>query len=133
MADITYDAYKGEVLVISVVPSLDTPTCSLQTKRFNKEVTTFGDHVKVLTVSMDLPFAQNRWCGAEGVSNVKTASDYKYRGFGEAYGVLMSEMGLLARAVFVINKSGKVVYVDYVTEMSAEPNYDEVISSVKSL
>jgi len=133
MSDLSSSAFAGKVLIISVVPSLDTPVCAVQTKRFNKEAGELGKDVAILTVSLDLPFAQKRWCGAEGVSNVVTASDYKHRSFGEAYGALIKEWGLLARALFVVDKSGKVAYVQYVPEVSSEPEYEGALKKVREL
>jgi thiol peroxidase len=133
MTDFRVDKFNGKNLIICAVPSLDTPVCSLETKHFNQEAEKLGDGVAVLTVSMDLPFAQKRWCGAEGVSNVTTGSDYKYRTFGEAFGVLIQEWGLLSRAVFVSDKSGKVVYSEYVPEVSSEPNYEAALQAVPAL
>lgn len=131
MSDISISAFKNKVLIISVLPSLDTPICSLQTKRFNQELDKLGDNVACLTVSLDLPFAQKRWCGAEGASKVVTASDYKYRTFGDAFGVMIKEWGLLSRAVFVVDTTGKVTYAQYVPEVSSEPDYAPVIEAVK--
>lgn len=132
MKDLTQTAFAGKKLVICTLPSLDTPVCSTEVKRFNKEVGGIGSDVAVLAVSMDLPFAQKRWCGAEGVSNVTTASDYKHRAFGNAFGVHLKEWGLLARAVFVADKNGKVVYAEYVPEVSQEPAYDAALTAVKN-
>ena len=133
MNDVTLDSFKGKALILSVVPSLDTPTCAIQTKRFNKEAASLSKDVAILTVSLDLPFAQKRWCGAEEVENLTTASDYKYRSFGEAYGAYIKEMGLLARAVFVIGKDSKVNYVEYVANLSDEPDYAGALKAVKQL
>lgn len=133
MQDLKPEAFAGKALVISAVPSLDTPVCSIETVRFNKMATELTQDVAVLTVSMDLPFAQKRWCGAEGVERVVTGSDYKYRSFGPAFGALIKEWGLLARAVFVADKTGTVRYVEYVPEVSAEPEYDKVLAAVKAL
>jgi len=132
LSDITSDQFRGKVLVLSVVPSLDTPVCALQTKRFNQEVERLKG-VAVLTVSMDLPFAQKRWCGAENATHVITASDYKYRSFGETFGVLLKDLGLLGRAVFVADKQGTVAYVEYVQELSTEPDYAAVLAKVKEI
>jgi thiol peroxidase len=132
MSDLSSDSFKGKVLVLSVVPSLDTPTCSTQTKRFNQEASRLGDKIKLLTVSMDLPFAQKRWCGAEGVSNLQTGSDYKHRAFGSAFGCFIKEWGLLARAIFVANSKGVITYCEYVPEISSEPNYEEALKAVSS-
>ena len=123
MNDVTGCAFTGSALIITTVPSLDTPVCSIETKRFNQEISSLGGKVNVLTVSMDLPFAQKRWCGAEGVSNVTTASDYKYRAFGEDTGTYIQEWGLLSRAVFVADATGVIRHIEYVPELSQEPDY----------
>ena len=133
MSDISSTSFAGKVLILSVVPSVDTPTCSLQTKRFNKEASELGKDVSILTVSMDLPFAQKRWCGAEGVTNITLGSDFKYRKFGEAYGAFLKEWGLLARALFVVDKGGKIAYVQYVPEVSSEPEYEGALKKVREL
>ncbi|KAI9129075.1 thiol peroxidase [Acaryochloris sp. CCMEE 5410] len=133
MSDITLDSFRGKVLIVSSVPSLDTPVCSVQTKRFNEEVSKLSDDVVVLTVSRDLPFAQARWCGAEGVEAVVCASDFKYRTFGKAFGTDLETLGLLARAVFVANQDGTLVYVDYVPEIAEEPDYEAVMGKVSAL
>lgn len=133
MADLASASFAGKPLVLSVVPSLDTPVCSIQTKRFNQEAATLGNRVSILTVSMDLPFAQKRWCGAEGASNVRTASAYKYRDFGTAFGCFIKEWGLLCRAIFVIDAAGKVTYCEYVPEISAEPNYDAALKALSAV
>jgi thiol peroxidase len=132
LSDLTNVHIQGKVAVISVVPSLDTPVCSVSTKKFNESVTALSPDVTVLVVSRDLPFAQSRWCGAEGVKKVTTASDFKYRSFGEATGTLWTDTELLCRAVFVVNKSGKTTYVDYVSEIAEEPDYDAVTAAVKA-
>lgn len=123
----------GKVLIISSVPSLDTPVCDIETKRFSKEVDALGGEVEVLTVSMDLPFAQKRWCGAEGVENVKVFSDHKYASFGEKFGVLIKELRLLARVVFVLDREGVVRHIDWVKEVGEEPDYDRVMEAAKGL
>ncbi len=133
MGDIASTSFAKKVLIISAVPSIDTPTCSLQTKRFNKEASELGSNVAILTVSMDLPFAQKRWCGAEGVSNIILGSDYKHRSFGEAYGAFIKEWGLIARSLFVVDKNGKIAYVQYVPEVSSEPEYDSALKKVREL
>ena len=122
----------GKVRIISVVPSLDTPVCDTQTRRFNEEASSLGDDVRVLTVSVDLPFAQSRWCGAAGVERVQTASDYRDGAFGESYGVMIKGLCLLARAIFVVDKSDVVQHVEYVGELTSEPNYDAALSAAKS-
>jgi thioredoxin-dependent peroxiredoxin len=125
--------FAGKVVVISSVPSLDTPVCDLQTRRFNAEAEALGDAVQILTLSMDLPFAQARWCGAAGVARLKTLSDHRDAAFGLAYGLLIKELRLLARAVLVIDKAGKVAYVQLVKEVSQEPDYDDALKAVKAL
>lgn len=123
----------GKVTILSAVPSLDTPVCDMETRRFNQEAAAFGKKVKVLTVSMDLPFAQKRWCGNAGVENVQTVSDYQQASFGQAYGVLIEGLRLLARAVFVIDAAGKIAYVQIVPELTHEPDYVAVLDAVRGL
>ena len=127
--------YRGKVIVLSSVPSLDTGICSTETKRFNQEAAKLGDDVVILTVSRDLPFAQKRWCGAEGVDRVVTLSDFRHSDFGEKYGVTITDgplEGLLARCVFVIDREGRVVYRQLVPEIAQEPDYDPVLAAAKS-
>ncbi len=124
---------KGKVCIISAVPSLDTPTCDIETRRFNQEAEKFGDKVTVLTVSMDLPFAQKRWCGTAGVNNVKTLSDYRGASFGTSYGVLIKELYLLARVIFVLDRNGVIRYIQTVKDITTEPNYNEVLEAVGKL
>jgi len=123
---------KGKVCIIACVPSLDTPVCDVETRRFNVEAGNLGSSVAVLTVSMDLPFAQARWCGAAGVKNVQTLSDHRDAAFGKAYGVEIQGLRLLARAVFVVDKKGVVQYVEIVKEVTSEPNYDGALAAVKA-
>ena len=132
LADILSDSFRGKVLVLSVAPSLDTPVCAMQTRTFNKEAVSLSDDVAVLSVSLDLPFALARFCGAEGINRVVAASDYKYHAFGESYGVYIRELGLLSRAVFVVDKGGKVTHVEYVPEVTSEPNYASALKAVKA-
>ena len=125
---------KGKVIVLSAVPSLDTPVCDTETRKFNQEAGKLGPNVEVWTVSMDLPFAQKRWCGAAGVSSVKTLSDFRDRSFAQSYGVLVREgplAGLTARAVFVVGKDGKVKHVEYVKEITSEPSYDAALTAAR--
>ncbi len=133
LSDIDLSAHKGKVVVLSVVPSIDTPVCATQTRTFNKEATGLANDVVVLTISMDLPFAQKRFCGAEGIERVVTASDYKNRSFGTSYGTLIKELGLLTRAVFVIDRKRKVVHAEYVGEVTSEPDYAAAIKAVKEV
>ncbi len=125
--------YKGKIVIISVVPSLDTPVCDMQTRRFNSEAAGLNDDVTILTISMDLPFAQKRWCGAAGVDRVTTLSDHQAAAFGQAAGLLIKELRLLARAVLVMDRDGIVRYYQLVKEVGEEPNYDTVLSAVKEL
>ena len=126
---VRFSSYSGKIVVISAVPSLDTPVCDMETRRFNDEA---GD-VVILTISMDLPFAQKRWCGAAGVDRVITLSDYRDAEFGKAYGALIKELRLLARMVFVVDQSGVVRYVQTVKELTQEPDYEAVLAAVRAL
>ena len=128
-----FSSLMGKVAIISSVPSLDTPTCNIETRWFNEAAAKLGPNVEILTISMDLPFAQKRWCGAAGVDRVKTYSDHRDAAFGLAYGVLIKELRLLARAVFVVDKGGVVRYTQLVKELANEPNYDEVLQAVGKL
>ena len=125
------DDYKGKALLITSVPSLDTAVCEQETKRFNMEVGLLGSQVQALVISMDLPFAQARWVNEKDVKTVKTLSDYRYASFGENWGVLIKELRLLARVVFVVDKSGKVTYRQVVEEITTEPDYDAAISALR--
>jgi len=128
-----FDAFQGKTVIIAAVPSLDTPVCDLETRRFNREAAGLGPDVVILTISMDLPFAQKRWCGTAGVDKVTTLSDYYDASFGTAYGVLVKELRLLARSVFVIDKNGTVRYAQLVPALGQEPDYDAVLRAVKEL
>ncbi len=123
--------YAGKVKLISVVPSLDTGVCDAQTRRFNEEAAKLGDNVVILTISNDLPFAQSRWCGAAGIDKVITLSDYKHHSFGKAYGVLIQELHLLMRSIFVIDANDTIQYVEYLGEMTDHPNYEAAVDAVK--
>ena len=125
--------FKGKVAIVAAVASLDTGTCDVETRRFNQEIGKLGDNVVGLTISMDLPFAQARWCGAAGVETVKTFSDHMTAEFGEKWGVLMKELRLLARAVFVVDREGDIRYIELLSEVGDEPNYDAALSAVKEL
>lgn len=125
--------FAGKVKLVSVVPSLDTGVCDAQTRRFNEEAAGLGDQVVVLTVSVDLPFAQARWCGAAGVDRVITLSDYKNHSFGEAYGVFIKEFHLDMRSIFVIDADDNIAYVEYLAEMADHPDYEKAIEAVKKL
>jgi thioredoxin-dependent peroxiredoxin len=133
LKELTLDNLKGKPSVISVVPSLDTPTCAIQTKTFNQRLAETGDKINAVTVSRDLPFAQARFCGAEDVKYMRTASDYKDHKFGTDYGLTIDELKLLSRAVIVLDAEGTVAYFQQVPEVAAEPNYDEVIAALAKL
>ncbi len=133
LKSITLADLKGKPSFISVVPSLDTPVCQTQTKRFNQELGALGDKINALTVSLDLPFAMNRFCGAESIKSLKVGSDYQDRNFGQNWGMLIEELKLLARGVFVLDKDGKVVYAQTVKEVAEEPNYDAALAALKGL
>ena len=125
---------EGKVQLVIAVPSLDTGVCDAETRRFNTEAAAL-DGVEVTTVSMDLPFAAARWCGAAGIDNIKVCSDFRNKDFGNAYGVLLADgplAGVLARVIFVIGKDGKVTYKQVVPEITQEPNYEEAIEAAKA-
>ena len=130
LAPVSLSAHAGKTVVIVSVPSLDTPVCDLETRRFNQQAALFGDRVVVLAVSMDLPFAQKRWCGAAGVSNLTTLSDHREASFGLGYGLLIKELRLLARAVIVVGPGGNIRYAELVKEISAEPDYEAALAAV---
>ncbi|MEC0172802.1 thiol peroxidase [Paenibacillus graminis] len=133
LEDASLSDYAGKIKLISVVPSLDTGVCDAQTRRFNTEAAGLGDDVVILTISMDLPFAQARWCGAAGIDRVVTLSDHKDASFGQAYGVLIKEFRLDMRSIFVIDKNDTVAYVEYLAEMAEHPNYEAAVAAVKEL
>jgi thiol peroxidase len=130
---VSFDSFRGKVCIVSSVPSLDTPVCDMETRRFNDEAGRLDDNVEILTISMDLPFAQKRWCGAAGVDRVQTLSDHRDAVFGQAYGVLIKDLRLLARAVFVVDKEGTIRYIELVNEIASEPDYESVLKAVKGL
>ena len=133
LSPVQLSSFRGKTVVVYSVPSLDTPVCDVSTRRFNEEAAGLGPDVAILTLSTDLPFAQARWCGAAGVSAVQTLSDHRDASFGEAYGLLVKELRLLARAVLVMDKDGKVQYIELVKEISEEPDYDRALDAVKKL
>lgn len=124
---------KGKPTIISVVPSLDTPVCAMQTKRFNQDLGALGDKINALTVSLDLPFAMNRFCGAEDIKVLKNGSDYQDRSFGRNWGMLIDELKILARGTFVLDAGGKVVYAETVKEVASEPNYEAALAALEKL
>jgi thioredoxin-dependent peroxiredoxin len=130
--EVKYSNYNTfPIKVISVVPSLDTSVCSLQTSKVNTELSK-DKRVVVLTISNDLPFAQKRWCGNSGIENIITLSDYLHNDFGSKFGILMNEFKLLARAVYIVNSKDEIVYVEYVDNMSTHPNYDELLKHLNA-
>jgi thiol peroxidase len=133
LAPVRFSSFRGRVSLISSVPSLDTPVCDVETRRFNKEAAQLGPDVAILTISMDLPFAQKRWCGAAGVEQVQTLSDYRDASFGLSFGVLIKELRLLARAVFVVDRAGIIRYIELVKEIANEPDYEAALRSIKAL
>ena len=132
MQQITLADVKGKPTILSVLPSLDTPVCAIQTKKFNESLGALGERVNALTVSLDLPFAMNRFCGAEDITNIRSGSDYQDRKFGQDWGVLIEELKIL-RAVFVLDANGTVVYAQVVKEVADEPDYDAALSALKGL
>lgn len=133
LKDITSSDFSGKVIVLSAVPSIDTPVCQLQTKAFNRAASDLSKDVAIITVSLDLPFAHKRWCAAEGVENLVMASDYKYRTFGRDFGVFLPDLGLLSRAIFVADRDGSIKHVEYVEEVGNEPDYNLALTKVREL
>jgi len=130
---VTLAKFSGKNVLISVVPSLDTGVCSLQTKRFNEEVANLPQDIIMLTISNDLPFAQKRFCKAESIDKLQVLSDSVWRDFGSSYGLLIKDMGLLTRAIFIIDSSGKIAYKEIVANISKHPDYELALSTMKAL
>ena len=133
LAVVELNQYAGKIRLISVVPSLDTSICDLQTRRFNQEAASLPADVVVLTISVDTPFAQKRWCGAAGIDRVITLSDYRDMSFGDAYGTHIKELRLEQRAVFVVDREGVIRYVEYVPVVSQHPDYDSALAALRAL
>ena len=133
LAPVSLASHAGKVRIISAVPSLDTPVCDTETRRFNQEAAKLPDNVVVLTISLDLPFAQNRWCGAAGIDRVVTLSDYRERSFAAAYGVMIDELKLLSRSIFIIDASDTIRYIQHVPEVTSEPDYPAVLEAARQL
>ena len=133
LTPVTLSDAKGKVRIISVVPSLDTPVCDTQTRRFNEEASRLSSGIEIWTISMDLPFAQRRWCSAAGIDRVRVLSDHRDASFGLGYGCLVKELRLLARSIFVIDKDNTVRHVEYVPEMTTHPNYDAALAAARKL
>lgn len=133
LSEVKLSALKGRKVILSVVPSLDTPVCDIQTQRFNQEALKLGGDALIVTVSMDLPFAQKRWCLTTGSNNIKTLSDYKTADFGKAFGVLVKELHLLTRSIFILDEKGKVCYIQIVPEIAQEPDYAAALEALKKI
>ena len=133
LSPVAFSSFRGKVCIISSVPSLDTPVCDRETRRFNEEAARLDPNLVVLTISMDLPFAQKRWCGAAGVTRVQTLSDHRDGSFGMSYGVLIKELRLLARVVFVVDTAGIIQHVHIVNEVTEEPDYETILTAVRAL
>ena len=132
LSKVTLQSFKGNTKLISVVPSLDTPVCDQQTRRFNQEAAQLPGDMVVLTISMDLPFAQGRFCSTAGINKIKTLSDHRDASFGLAYGVLIKELRLLSRSIFIVGADDRVQYVEYVKEVTNHPNYDAALNVLKA-
>lgn len=133
LSPVEFSSFQGKVCIISVVTSLDTSVCDIQTRRFNEEAGKLGANVAIITISMDLPSAQARWCGAAGVDQVTVLSDHRDASFGMSYGVLIKELRLLARSIFVVDQNGIVQYMQTVSENADEPDYESALSAVDKL
>lgn len=133
LATVKFSSFRGKVCIITSLPSLDTSVCDIMTRRFNETATALGPNVVVLAVSMDLPFAQSRWCGAAGVKNIQVLSDHREASFGRAFGVLIKELRLLARAVFVVDVRGIIRYIELVGELASEPDYEQALNATRQL
>jgi thiol peroxidase len=133
LSPVKLSSFRGKTCIISSVPSLDTPVCDMETKKFNEEAGRLGPDVAILTVSMDLPFAQKRWCAAAGVDKVQTLSDHRDASFGTSYGVLIKELRLLARAVFLVDRKGILQYIQLVKEVTKEPDYEAALNTLRKL
>ena len=133
LAPVKLSSFRGKVCIISSLPSLDTSVCDMMTRKFNEEAVALGDDVVVLAISMDLPFAQDRWCIAADVKNVNILSDHRSTSFGKAFGVLIKDLRLLTRAVFVVNKEGIIRYIEIVDELTYEPDYEAALKAAKKL
>ena len=133
LASVKLSSFRGKICIISCIPSLDTSVCDMMTRKFNEEAVALGEDIAVLAISMDLPFAQDRWCIAADVKNVYILSDHRSASFGKAFGVLIKNLRLLARAVFVIDKEGTIRHIEIVNELTHEPDYEAVLKAVKEL
>ena len=133
MSSVSLADSAGKVRIVSVVPSIDTGVCAIETARFNKELDSLPDNVVGMTVSVDTPFAQKRWCAAEGVEKMQMLSDFKGQKFSHDYGVYLDDLGITARCIFIIDKNGKIAYQQLVPEVAQEPDYDAVLNKAREL
>ncbi|MBM4308948.1 MAG: thiol peroxidase [Deltaproteobacteria bacterium] len=133
LSPVSLSSFRNKICILSAVPSLDTPVCDLETRKFNEEASRLGPDILILTISMDLPFAQKRWCAASGVDKVQTLSDHRDASFGASYGVLIKELRLLARAVYIVDRKGTLQYIQIVKELTNEPDYEAVLNALKKL
>lgn len=133
LSKVTLEDSKGKVRLISCIPSLDTGVCDAQTRKFNQLASNLGNNVEVLTISVDLPFAQNRWCGSAGIERVQTLSDHFKMSFGTAFGTYIKEHRLECRAVFIVDEKDVVQYVEYVPEITEHPNYEAALEAINSI
>lgn len=133
LSEVKFSSFRGKICLIASVPSLDTSVCDIETRKFNEKAGKLDKNTIVLTISMDLPFAQTRWCGAAGVTNVQTLSDYRFADFGEKFGVLIKELRLLARSVFIVDAKGIVRYIQIINELTNEPDYDAALEALKGV
>jgi thiol peroxidase len=133
LSPVKFSSFHGKICIVTSVPSLDTPVCDMETRKFNEEASRLGSDIVILTLSMDLPFAQKRWCAAAGVDKVHTLSDHRDASFGTSYGVLIKELRLLARAVFLIDQKGIIQFIDLVKELTKEPDYGTLLNALKKL
>ena len=133
LSDFNSEDLNGKIVVYSVAPSIDTPVCALQATTFNEEATKLSDDVKIVTVTVDLPFAQERFCSVKGIDNADIVSDYRYKEFGQKFGFMMKELQLLARGVVIVDRDGKVAYIEYVPEVTDDVNFDKALEEVKKL
>ena len=133
LSTVKFSSYRGKICIVTSVPSLDTPVCDTETRKFNEEASRLGSDIVILTLSMDLPFAQKRWCSAAGVDKVHTLSDHRDASFGTSYGVLIKELRLLARAVFLIDRKGMIQYIELIKELTKEPDYGAILTALKKM
>lgn len=133
MNDVSLNHYKGHIVILATVPSLDTETCSLEAKNFNMQASLLGNKIKIIFVSKDLPFTQEKWCLAKSAENLITLSAYKNNDFAKKYGVLIERLELLTRAIFIIDQEGILRYIQYVRNIEEEPEYKSVLQTAKDL